>query len=129
MPYPHELESWWLAAACRATGSDDRVAALQRLESAAARLSDQFTVDRPKTFQDYASDPLSLAAYGILFFPQTFARVSLVIGECLTEGALLRGPKKDANAGTMIPKEYVVGNFVGSFVDEVPDKVPDKDAE
>lgn len=86
MSYPHELESWWLTAACRATGCDDHVAALQRLETAAARLSDQFTVDRPSLFRDYASDPVSLAAYGVMFFPQTFARVSLVIGECLTSG-------------------------------------------
>ena len=88
MPYPHELESWWLAAACKATGHDDHVQALEALESAAARLSDQFTVDRPARFQDYAADPLALAAYGILFFPQTFARVSLVWQECLSAGAV-----------------------------------------
>jgi SAM-dependent methyltransferase len=90
MPYPSELESWWLAAACGATGCADHAAALQRLEATAARLSDQFTVDRPTTFRDYASDPVSRAAYGIMFFPQTFARVSLVIGECLAVGALDR---------------------------------------
>ena len=90
MPYPHELETWWLNAACRATGRDDYAEALQCLESAAARLSDQFTVDRPSIFRDYSSDPLSLAAYGIFFFPQTFARVNLVIGEWLTSGALNR---------------------------------------
>jgi SAM-dependent methyltransferase len=85
MSYPHELETWWLAAACRATGSDDHAVALQRLEAAAGGLSDRFTVDRPAAFRDYSSDPVSLAAYGILFFPQTFARMCLVLGECLLD--------------------------------------------
>jgi len=105
MPYPHELESWWLAAACRAAGSDDHAVALQRLEAAAARLSDQFTVDRPSAFRDYAADPVSLAAYGILFFPQTFARVSLVIGECLDCGAFDAG-------GEMVSRSGAKPNFL-----------------
>ena len=83
MFYPLELESWWLSAACRATGISDHVEALRLLESAAAQLSTRFTVDRPAAFRDYSSDPHSLAAYGSLFFPQTFARVSVVIDECL----------------------------------------------
>ncbi|MEI8244037.1 MAG: small ribosomal subunit Rsm22 family protein, partial [bacterium] len=91
MPYPHELESWWLAAACRATGASDHVVALQQLETSASRLSDLFTVERPRaTFPTYFSDPASLAAYGVMFFPQTFARVNLVLGECLEMTALLR---------------------------------------
>ena len=52
MPYPLEIESWWLEAACSATGQSDHVAALQKLEGAAARLSNHFTMDRPAAFRD-----------------------------------------------------------------------------
>ena len=96
MPYPRELESWWLDAACRATGCADHVLALQRLEVTAAQLSNQFTVARPGTFCDYAADPLAVAAYGVLYFPQTFARVSLVLEECLANGALPRSREDTA---------------------------------
>jgi len=99
MPYPHELETWWLAAACRATASEDHAVALQRLEAAAACLSNQFTIDRPSSFRDYASDPVSLAAYGVFFFPQTFARVSLVINECLAFGGFDNGGESGSRGG------------------------------
>ncbi|MEI6211061.1 MAG: small ribosomal subunit Rsm22 family protein [bacterium] len=88
MIYPRELESWWLAAACRSTDCDDHVVALQCLEAAAAGLSDQFTIERPLAFKDYTGSPVLLAAYGILFFPQTFARVSIALRECLAAHAI-----------------------------------------
>lgn len=99
MSYPRELESWWLAAAFQATGCTDPVDAMQRLEGAAARLSDQFTVERPQSFHDYTADPVALAAYGVLFFPQTFARVSLVLNECLPHLAPLRFLDLGSGAG------------------------------
>jgi len=99
MPYPHELENWWMSAACRVTGNADYAAALQCLEASAARLSDQFTVDRPASFADYASNPLSLAAYGVFFFPQTFARVSLVLSECMALNALGSDPATGSRGG------------------------------
>jgi ribosomal protein RSM22 (predicted rRNA methylase) len=98
MPYPTELESWWLAAACRATGCDDPIAAMFDLEGAAAKLSDHFTIARPEAFAEYASDPATLAAYGLLFFPQTFARVSLVLQECRASGAIPPPPAADQPA-------------------------------
>ena len=125
MPYPHELESWWLAAACRATGNAEPAIAFQRLEAAAARLSNHFTADRPASFRDYASDPVSLAAYGVLFFPQTFARVSLVIGECLAEGAFGKVGVHGSTPGLVITQNQ---NFSGNFVDKAPGNVPGKNA-
>jgi ribosomal protein RSM22 (predicted rRNA methylase) len=92
MLYPTELESWWLAAAGRATGCADPIEAMLHLEGAAAQLSDHFTVARPEAFVEYASKPATLAAYGLLFFPQTFARVSRVLQECRALGALLPPP-------------------------------------
>lgn len=88
MTYPSEMEEWWLGAACGATGCADPVAAMLDLEGAAAKLSDHFTIARPDAFADYAADAPALAAYGLLFFPQTFARVSQVLQECLPEGPL-----------------------------------------
>lgn len=48
-----------------------------------AALSDLFTTDRPTTFQDYGADPLKRAAYGLFFFPQTFARAGLPVDEAI----------------------------------------------
>ena len=86
MLYPHEIESWWLDAACKAANQQNHVTALGNLEADAARLSDLFTLDRPAAFRDYSSNPSALAAYGVLFFPQTFARVCRVLQECRTTG-------------------------------------------
>ena len=79
--YPPQVEAWWLAAAQRATGREETADALAALEADAGRLSDAFTVARPAAFGDYSADPRGLAAYGILFFPQTFARVRRVLAE------------------------------------------------
>lgn len=81
MPYPSEIETWWLNAARAATGQDDVEAALAALESAAGQLSDSFTVARPGAFRDYAADARLRAAYGVLFFPQTFMRLRQVLRE------------------------------------------------
>ena len=80
--YPAELESWWISAACRATDCDDPTVALTRLEAVAGKLSDSFTVDRPHTFANYTTDPASLAAYGLFFFPQTFVRMRETLRAC-----------------------------------------------
>lgn len=84
--YPHDLERWWLQAACRAAGMEDPDAAIESLEADAARLSDRFTTERPEGFVDYFSVPRSLAAYGIMFFPQTLVRTRLVLREARPPG-------------------------------------------
>ncbi len=81
LSYPAELEAWWLERARGATGEGDIEAALAALEPAAGQLSDSFTVARPGAFRDYASDARARAAYGVLFFPQTFMRMRQVLRE------------------------------------------------
>lgn len=87
--YPAELESWWVSTACRATGLSDPASALARLESAAGKLSDSFTVERPQIFADYSEDPAFSAAYGLFFFPQTFVRMRVALRACGTPESAL----------------------------------------
>lgn len=51
------------------------------LEEAIQRLSDQFTRERPQRYRDYGSDAALRCAYGLFFFPQTFARSRFVVSE------------------------------------------------
>lgn len=97
MTYPHELETWWLTHACQTTGCSRHDQALQQLEPAAARLSDQFTVSRPSTFHDYFSDSVSLSAYGNMFFPQTFARTLIILKDYVSQACLI--PFENQNRG------------------------------
>ncbi|MDR1190612.1 MAG: small ribosomal subunit Rsm22 family protein [Verrucomicrobiales bacterium] len=84
MTYPQELETWWLAAAGRQLRLRDPKAIAQRLAERAGQLSDAFTVSRDKNFADCYSDPLTVAAYGNYFFPQTYARAWLTVSELVT---------------------------------------------
>ena len=79
--YPIQLEQWWLDQARKLTGIGDIVPCLASLEKDVERLSDLFTLDRAARFGDYARDERMLLAYGLFFFPQTFVRVQLVLGE------------------------------------------------
>ena len=80
--YPDALESYWLARALAATGTDSVECALDRLRPAVQRLSDLFTLERPRgAFPDYASDAMALAAYGLFFFPQSFARAAMALDQ------------------------------------------------
>jgi ribosomal protein RSM22 (predicted rRNA methylase) len=84
MFYPDQLQSEWLTLARESTGCDHDCDALSSLEKIVARLSDQFTIARPDFFHDYTTDPMSLAAYGVFFFPQTFMRMRSVLREWRT---------------------------------------------
>ncbi|MDR2429591.1 MAG: class I SAM-dependent methyltransferase [Puniceicoccales bacterium] len=80
--YPAELEAYWLGRARAATGTADGECALDRVRPAVRRLSDLFTLERPRgAFPDYATDAVSLAAYGLFFFPQSFARTALALDQ------------------------------------------------
>ncbi len=73
------LEKYWLEKARAALGvpateSDESV--LEKIRPRVAELSDLFTTERPDRFRDYMSDPRLLAAYGLFFFPQSFARAN-----------------------------------------------------
>lgn len=85
--YPAALESWWLAEAGRATGRADPEEALDALAPDIEALSDAFTVDRAPGFGGYARDDRRLAAYGVFFFPQTWARAAFA----MREAAAFRG--------------------------------------
>jgi ribosomal protein RSM22 (predicted rRNA methylase) len=80
--YPEKLEQWWLARCGAVTGCADVAAALENIRPDVARLSDLFTTERPRRFEAYAEDGRQHLAYGLFFFPQTFARVRCVMDEC-----------------------------------------------
>ncbi len=81
--YPVWLEDWWVARACGHLHAEDVGAALRRLEAPIQALSDLFTTKRPTRYFDYTRDTESLLAYGLFFFPQTFARVQFPIREVM----------------------------------------------
>lgn len=79
--YPPAAEAFWVAQAELAserTGEE----ALERMTPAVAHLSDLFTTERPdRKFPDYFADARLLAAYGIFFLPQSFARTSFALAQ------------------------------------------------
>lgn len=71
---PPEVEAVWVARAETLTGKTGDEA-LEKLRPAVAKLSDLFTLERPNQgFPDYLADPTLLTAYGLFFFPQSWAR-------------------------------------------------------
>jgi ribosomal protein RSM22 (predicted rRNA methylase) len=81
--YPSELESTWVQLASRFIrgGPNGDIAELQ---PDIARISDVFTTGRNARFGNYAGDSRTLAAYGLFFFPQTYARMAFALAECIT---------------------------------------------
>lgn len=80
------IEQFWIrkartALALPATASDEDVA--EKIRASVAELSDLFTVARPEKFRDYMSDARLLAAYGLFFFPQSYARADFAIRRLL----------------------------------------------
>lgn len=78
------MEDFWLKKA----GEAWRVPAgiplgelLEKVRPAVEELSNLFTVERPRDgrFRDYMSEPKLLAAYGLFFFPQSFARANFAL--------------------------------------------------
>lgn len=83
---PAEVEAAWVARAERATGLAGE-AALERLRPSVARLSDLFTMARPAgEFPDYLADDSLLAAYGLFFFPQSWARAGWALAHARLRG-------------------------------------------
>lgn len=81
--YPPALEAEWLRRAEAATGrSDDD--ALEVLRADVQRLSDLFTTERPDgSFPDYLGDPRLLAAYGLFYLPQAWARTGWALAHAM----------------------------------------------
>lgn len=81
--YPAGLEAAWMRLAEEATGraGDD---ALEVLRADVQRLSDLFTTARPDgSFPDYFADPRLLAAYGLFFLPQAWARTGWALAHAI----------------------------------------------
>src|SRR5207244_13018170 len=57
-----------------------------QIVAAVQSLSDQFTIRRAELINDYFQDPKFLAAYGLFFFPENYARVQLLAAELLQRG-------------------------------------------
>ncbi|MCS6772144.1 MAG: methyltransferase domain-containing protein [Kiritimatiellae bacterium] len=82
MTYPTELEAFWLREARTVWGARNESELIECARPYVQALSDRFTVDRGRAIELYADDPASRAAYGLFFFPQTFARTLKVLEEC-----------------------------------------------
>lgn len=78
-----DIEAWWLDEARQAVKSNDDEAVFAALLPHVRSLSDLFTTERPQKYTDYAANALDRAAYGLFFFPQTFARAQFPIDEAL----------------------------------------------
>lgn len=81
--YPPWLEQWWVERACRFYRTAHFADCQAPLEKDIQRLSDLFTTDRGARFGDYARDKGLLLAYGLFYFPQTFARIRFPLREAL----------------------------------------------
>lgn len=78
------MENFWLKKASEAWNVPAETPAgelLEKVRNAVEELSNLFTAERPRDgrFRDYMSEPKLLAAYGLFFFPQSFARASFAI--------------------------------------------------
>lgn len=96
---PDFFENFWIKKAARAAGVPAGTSAeilLERVRSDVETLSNLFTTERPENgrFRDYMSDPKLLAAYGLFFFPQSFARANFALRRLF--GLYERTPKNSA---------------------------------
>jgi SAM-dependent methyltransferase len=80
-PLTHRLESWWWTRAEEEAGSTDPATVARRFAPPIDTLSRQFTDERPGDFGDYTGTRADAVAYGLYFFPQTFARMTRILRE------------------------------------------------
>lgn len=79
-------ENFWLRkarGALNVPASENDADVLEKMRVSVAELSDLFTIARPEHFRDYMSDKRLLAAYGLFFFPQSFARADFAVRRLL----------------------------------------------
>lgn len=81
--YPPEIESWWVHRVCSYYKIEDENTALAKIRDNVQSLSDHFTLNRDELGIDYGRKEYFLLAYGIFFFPQTWARVRYALCELL----------------------------------------------
>lgn len=117
-----DIEAFWLAEARRAvgaTGDDELVAALLPHVRA---LSDLFTTERPQKFADYAADALARAAYGLFFFPQTYARAQFPLDEAIR----LRGWRPAGGEVRLLDLGAGTGGTLWGVVESLRTEFPDR---
>lgn len=81
--YPPALESWWLEQLRRCYPGKDEEAALRKLQKTVARISDLFTLERQDSMERAYHTPEDVLAYGLFYFPQTYARTVLALNELI----------------------------------------------
>lgn len=83
--YPQKWEQAWLDIIC--SQATDKTAAIETLLDTLIKptevLSNLFTKNRPKHFENYYKQPTYLQAYSLFYFPQSFVRARLPIAEAL----------------------------------------------
>jgi ribosomal protein RSM22 (predicted rRNA methylase) len=84
--YPRTLEDWWINVAFDLLGCNSLEDKEHQIVQAIQRLSDRFTKERSYLSEDYLADPASLSAYGLFFFPQSYARTQFVLQEIISRG-------------------------------------------
>lgn len=80
------IEQFWLRKARLALKTSDETPdeiVLEKIRHSVSELSDLFTIARSEKFRDYMSDARLLAAYGLFFFPQSYARAQFAIRRLL----------------------------------------------
>ena len=77
MTYPGQLEHFWREEARKLWGFMPEDALLERVRPLVQALSDRFTTERAAAAGVYGDDLATRIAYGLFFFPQTFARTQL----------------------------------------------------
>jgi ribosomal protein RSM22 (predicted rRNA methylase) len=92
MDYPQLIEEWWINRTLHRLACESLLDREPQLQWSIQALSDRFTTDRESIAQDYFADEQTLCSYGLFYFPQTFARTSLILREILSRGWHPAGP-------------------------------------
>ncbi len=82
MDYPGQLEHFWREEARKLWGFLPEDVLLERVRPHVQALSDRFTTERAGIAEAYGDDAVARVAYGLFFFPQTYARTQFVLREC-----------------------------------------------
>jgi ribosomal protein RSM22 (predicted rRNA methylase) len=97
--YPQILEEWWTQFVLRELGFASLFDCSRRIEKNIQTLSDAYTKQR-EFRTDLFKDPELLSAYGLFFFPQTYARTKFVFREILNRGWKPSGPVSILDLGS-----------------------------
>ena len=97
--YPQILEEWWTQFTLKELGCESLFDCARRVEKNIQTLSDAYTKQR-EFHTDLFKDQELLSAYGLFFFPQTYARTKFVFREILNRGWKSSGPVSILDLGS-----------------------------